>query len=193
MLNAPGWVIMPEHEAMLRFAHRERQRRPKTETSLPSDFANSEANPPAPNSRFQPSRIDMRDSFGAMRSSDARRVLAHRCRDAGAHQRQQHGGKRLSDLEKNSPKKIDDVIPCQVAGRLAFRGSLTGVAEFDRTIPGKKTVKIRIATNEARIAASFECGSWPFSTASRIFLSVASSVLLSLSTDWPCVIRSAPE
>lgn len=45
----------------------------------------------------------------------------------------------------------------------------------------KNTVKTRMARKEVKMATSREAGSLPCSTVSRIFFSVASSVLLSLS------------
>ena len=92
--------------------------------------------------------------------------------------------KALPTCEKTIPSRLATSTPVSIGHASGFSMKVARNALISTALSlAKKTVKIRIATKEARIGASFECGNWPFSTASRIFFSVASSVLLSLSAD----------
>ncbi len=185
------WVSMPARNCR-RLSDSTKESTATAKPSLPSDFRNS-TKPCTPNSRFQPFEIEMRDACGRMRSP----TNCGRFWNADA----------PTPATTSSTSRLATALPISMvtmrdSATTSFAVSIGQASGFSRKternvpsstmeLPAKKTMNSRMATKEARIPVSRECGSWPFSTVSRIFFSVASSVLLSLSTSSAMAILAA--
>ena len=163
--KAPGWVIMPSSSRRCASRQANDQERRARSRACPAT-SGTRRSPARRTAASSPSQIEMRESLRRMRSpTKLRQVLEHRRADAGHHQQDQQAAQRLADLEKTIAR-AGRRRRCSVSHRPCVRLFEEDRQKRARARPtlslAKKTVKIRIATKEARIAASFECGSLPF-------------------------------
>ncbi len=154
---------------------------PTTE-NLNAAFRNSTCER-ALNSRRQPAMIDNRDGSGWIRSNARFGGFCSIEDPIPATARMAMTG--TSSFAQSSPiawKSWTTSAPLSSDQPPGSSMKLSSVSRMWITLLERnRPVMMRMPTNEAKLAASREKGTLPFSMASRIFFSVASSVLLSLS------------